>query len=88
MNRIVVAGCRRSRPNHVWMNEIEKQAWFFIVQAQRLSIDQRLNLLRHHIRHSYRPFRERKYDIGIPARAATTARKKNSDACLTRKNGE
>src|SRR5262249_35111882 len=24
MNRVVIAGCGRPRPNHVWMNEAEK----------------------------------------------------------------
>ena len=36
----------------------------------------------------YCSFRERKYDTGIPARAATSARKEISGTCLTRKKGE
>src|SRR5215471_1499326 len=51
-NWVVVARCRRPWPNHVRMNEVEKQVWILAVQAQRLSVDQRLNLLLNRIRHS------------------------------------
>jgi hypothetical protein len=53
-NRVVVARCRWPRPNHVWVNHVEKEVWIFGVPAFRFQLNQRLYLLLHCVKHSGR----------------------------------
>jgi len=59
-----------------------------VVQAERFSTDQRLNVRLGRVRNGYRSFRERKYERGILAKAASSASKEISGRCLKRKKGE
>src|SRR6185436_14701016 len=48
---VMVAGRRWPRPNHVWMNHVQKEVWVPGIPAHRLPVHQRLNLLPHGVRH-------------------------------------